>query len=78
MKDKAKLKIIVKTFLCANRGKWFTSRQICEFINHNDLGTRAGVTPTSLTRFLNTDFLYRERISRERKNSRNVWYYAVV
>ena len=77
MKDKTKLRVIVKTFLCANKGKYYTSRELCDFINSNDLATRLGVTPTSLSRFLDPALLRREGIDRERKNNRNVWYYGV-
>ena len=78
MNDKTKLKIITKTFLCANRGKAFTSREICDFINNNNLGTRSGVTPTQLSRYMGQAFCAREGIDRERASGRNVWHYSVV
>ena len=77
MDDKTKLKIIVKTFLCANKGKWFNSRELCDFINNNKLNTRHGVTSTQLSKYLTTAFCNREGIDRDRRNSRNVWYYSI-
>ena len=35
--SKAKLCIIVKTYLCLHKGKWCTSREIADFINSNNL-----------------------------------------
>lgn len=72
--DKAKAKIIMKTFLYANKGKWFTSREICDFINNNPLGVKGGVTPTGLSKMINCH----DRISRKRKSGRNVWQYGVM
>ena len=75
--DKTKMKIVIKTFLCANRGKEYSSKQLCDFINSNNLGGRFGVTPTELTKFLNPQFLRNEGIDRDRKNSGNVWKYSI-
>lgn len=75
--DKTKMKIVIKTFLCANRGKWYTSKQLCDFINANNLGGRFGVTSTELTKFLNPQFLRREGIDRDRRNNKNVWHYCI-
>lgn len=75
--DKTKMKIVVKTYLCANKGKWFTSKQLSDFINSNKLGGRFGVTPTELTKFLNPQFLRNEGIDRDRRNTKNVWHYSI-
>ena len=75
--DKTKMKIVIKTFLCANRGKWFTSKQLCDFINSNKLGGRFGVTPIQLTKFLNPQFLRAEGIDRDRKYNDTVWHYSI-
>ena len=71
--DRAKAKIIMKTFLYANKGKWFTSKEICDFINSNPLGVKGGVTPTGLSKLVNNH----DRINRKRKSGRNVWLYGV-
>ena len=71
--DRAKAKIIMKTFLYANKVKWFTSREICDFINNNPLGVKGGVTPTGLSKMINCH----DRINRKRKSGRNVWLYGV-
>ena len=39
---KKKVKLIVRTFLAANKGKSYTSKQICDFINENNLGRYFG------------------------------------
>ena len=74
MTDKSKAKLIAKTFLCVNKGKYFTSKELCEFINNNKLGVKGGVTPTGLTHSFNQQ----DGITRRRKNNKNVWEYAVV
>ena len=71
--DREKAKIIMKTFLYANKGKWFTSKEICDFINSNPLGVKGGVTPTGLSKLVNNH----DRINRKRKSGRNVWLYGV-
>ena len=75
---KSKIVLIVKVFLTTNKGKWFTSKQLCDFINNNDLNVRNGVNPTSLSRSLNDNVLRKEKIDRRRRSSRNVWEYGVV
>ena len=78
MKDNDKARFIVKIFLTANKGKYYTSKQLCEFINGNDLGVKWGVTSTSLSKLLSADWLQSVDIKRRRKNSKNVWEYCVV
>lgn len=78
MPDKMMVRLIVKIFLLANKGKWYTSRQLCDFINSNGLISGWGVAPSSLSRYLDKNYLNREGISRERKNSKNVWHYGVM
>ena len=77
MNDKTKLKIITKTFLAANKGKWYSSRELCDFINNNNLNIRHGVTSTQLSKHLTPAFCQREGIDRQRKSGRNVWQYKV-
>ena len=74
---KKKVKLIVRTFLAANKGKSFTSKQICDFINDNGLGVRDGVMTSQIGTILDTQFCYQYGITRERKNGRNVWNYSV-
>ena len=75
---KKKVKLIVRTFLCANKGKWFSGRQLCDFINSNGFGIRDGVMPSELSHVLDRNFCYKFGVTRDRKNSRNVWHYSVV
>ena len=75
---KKKVKLIVRTFLAANKGKSYTSKQICDFINENNLGIRGGVMSSEIGTVCDNTFCYQYGITRERKNGRNVWDYSVV
>lgn len=77
MTDKTKVRLVVKTFLLANKGKWYTSRQLCDFMNNNNLSVKWGITPTALSHFLDAGYLRREGITRERKTGKSVWSYGV-
>ena len=78
MKDKEKIRFAVRVFLCANKGKMFTSKQLSDFCNEFGFGGRAGCTSANVGRLLTKMWLDRVGISRERKNRKNVWYYGVV
>ena len=74
---KKKVKLIVRTFLSANKGKSYTSKQLCDFINYNNLGIREGVMTSELGGILNSTFCYQYGIDRERKSNRNIWHYSI-
>ena len=75
---KKKVKLIVRTFLAANKGKSYTSKQLCQFINDNGLGVRDGVMSSQLGTIMDSAFCNQYGIDRERKSSKNIWYYSVV
>ena len=75
---KKKVKLIVRTFLAANKWKSFTSRELCDFINSNNLGVPGGVMSSEMGRALNDQFCWKYGVTRDRKGSRNVWHYSVV
>ena len=75
---KKKVKLIVRTFLYANKGKSYTGKQLCEFINTNDFGIRDGIMTSELGHVLDRNFCYKYGVDRERKSGRNVWHYKVV
>lgn len=75
---KKKVKLIVRTFLAANKGKSFTSKQLCDFINDNGLGVHGSVMSGQLGNILDSTFCYQYGIDRERASGRNVWHYSVV
>ena len=77
MDDKSKARLIVKVFLNANKGKWYTAKELAEFINNHKLGVKGGVTSTSLSRIIENN-VKRCDFERRRKNNKNVWEYAVV
>ena len=71
-----KAKLIIKTFLAAQPGKKFTSKQIAEFINNNNLGLcKYSVTNYAVTRWIKSAgprSLLGE-INMERTSRKNVW-----
>ena len=75
---KKKVKLIVRTFLAANKGKSYNSKDLSDFINDNGLGIRDGVTSSQLGTIMSTQFCYQYGVTRERKSSKNIWYYSVV
>ena len=75
---KKKVKLIVRTFLAANKGKSYTSKQICDFINENNLGIRGGVMSSEIGTVCDNQFCYHYGIDRERKSGRNIWKYRMV
>ena len=78
MKDKDKIRFAVRVFLCANKGKMYSSKQLSEFLNEFRLGGRSGCTSANVARALTGNWLQSKRISRERKNGKNIWYYGVI
>jgi len=77
MKDNDKIRLAVRVFLCANKGKWYNAKELCEFINFNGFGGRSGVSSIGLARLMNTSWLSKVGIRRQRKNRKNVWEYGV-
>ena len=75
---KKKVKLIVRTFLAANKGKSYTSKQICDFINENNLGIRSGVMSSEIGTVCDNQFCYHYGIDRVRSSGRNVWNYNMV
>lgn len=78
MKDKEKMRLAIRVYLCANKGKRFTSKQLSSFLNEFGFGGRSGCTSANVGRVLTGAWLQKVGISRERKNSKNVWYYGVM
>ena len=72
---KKKVKLIVRTFLAANKGKSYTTRELCSFINGNTLGVCGGITPRQLRYILDSTFCWKYGI--DRTSNRNVWEYKV-
>ena len=78
MKDKDKMRLAIRVFLCANKGKRYTSKQLSEFLNEFGFGGRSGCTSANVGRLMAKNWIDRVGITRERKNHKNVWYYGVV
>lgn len=78
MKKNEKARLAVWVFLCANKGKWFTSKQINEFFTINKIISHGGLTNTGLSRLLTPGYLQQKGIKRERPNSTGAWKYAVI
>lgn len=77
MKDKERIKVATRAFLCANKGKTFTSKQISEFLNEHGFGGMQGCTSANVARLMTYEYCYRYRIQRERKDSKQLWHYGV-
>ena len=73
-----KVRLIVRAFLCANKGKSYTSKELCEFVNSNGFGVGDGVMSAEMGRALNGNYCQRHNIDRARSSGRNVWHYKVV
>ena len=78
MKDKDKMRFAIRVFLCANKGKRFSSRQLSEFLNEFRFGGRDGCTSANVARLMNGNWLQQVGITRERKNGKNIWWYGVM
>ena len=74
-----KVRLIIKTFLFAHKGKKFTSTQIAQFVNTNPLGLgKYNTTSVTVTRWSKDKYKYFFRdVKMERANERNVWYFWV-
>lgn len=75
-----KAKLIIKTFLAAQPGKKFTSKQIAEFINNNTLGLgKYSVTNYTVTRWIKSAdkrSLLGE-VKMQRTSNKNVWEFWI-
>ena len=78
MKDKDKMRIAIRAFLCANKGKRYSSKQLSDFLNEHRFSGRFGCTSANVARLLDGNWLQSQGISRIRKNGKNIWYYGVV
>jgi hypothetical protein len=74
-----KAKLIIKTFLFANKGKKYTSKEIAHFVNSNPFGLgKYDVTSVAVTRWIKEkkNGFFRH-VKMERKDGRNVWHFWV-
>ena len=78
MKKNEKARLAVWVFLCANKGKWFTSKQINDFFIEHNVISHGGLSHSSLSRLLTKSYLQQKGIKRERPNSTGAWKYAVI
>ena len=78
MNDKEKIRLVVRVFLCANKGKRYTSKQLSEFLNEYGFGGHGGCTSTNVANLLTPTWVQKMGITRERKGKRNIWHYGVV
>lgn len=74
-----RVRVLIKSFLCANKGKKLSAREIANFINTYNFGlNRHQVTPEKVTRMIQADYnssSILHEIQRERKNGRYAWRY---
>ena len=76
---KRKAKLIIKVFLCANKGNFYSAKELANFINSNKLGMGQGVSSTGLSKIIDYD-IKRQGILKDiiRKRKYNIWTYGVV
>ena len=75
-----KAKLIIKTFLASQPGNKFTSKQIAEFMNSNNLGLgKYGVTNYAVTRWIKgaDERSLLGDVKMERTSKKNVWEFWV-
>ena len=74
-----KCKLIIKTFLLANKGKKFTSKEIADFINNNNFGlgkySLNNYTVTKWIKSANHNLL--EEVKMDRESGRHVWRFWI-
>lgn len=78
-----KVKLIIKTFLCANKGKKYTSGEIAHFINTNNLSLpgKFNITNVMVTRLIKADYpakmLGDVKMDRRSGATNNVWNFWI-
>lgn len=77
--EKVKMKYVIKTFLCANKGKKYTSRQLCNFIVKNKLNSKNSyINPSAVTRLISSDtYLLRDVMMEKDKDSHKMIYWIM-
>ena len=55
--DKSKARLVVYTYLCANKGKWITAKQLSDFLNENQFHLRFGLSSAEVQHLLTKSFL---------------------
>lgn len=56
LNEKLRVKYVILTFLCCNRGERFTAKEICEFIVRNKLNSRnSEVHHNAISRLVESD-----------------------
>ena len=56
MKDKDKMRIAIRAFLCANKGKRYSSKQLSDFLNEHRFSGRFGCTSANVARLLDGNY----------------------
>ena len=76
----AKVKVIIKSFLLANRGRKYTSKEIADFINNNRFGLgKYEVSNIAVTKWITTtpSTGMLSDINYERGRGKNVWRFWI-
>ena len=78
LNEKLRAKYVIKTFLCAHRGKKFTARQICAFIVENKLCSKnSELHQNAVARMIQSDKRYGtilRDVQVEKVRGRNFYY----
>lgn len=76
--EKTKAKYVIKTFLCCNKGRKFTAREICNFIVENKLNrSNTSIHYNAIARLIKEDKYPNHILSNvkvEKNKGRNYYY----
>lgn len=73
--EQVKMKYVIKTFLCCNKGKKFTAKQICKFILDNKLSSRdSELNRSSIARLIKSDVYILSDVHIEKKGNLNYYF----
>ena len=78
LNEKVRAKYVILTFLCCNRGRKFTAKQICEFMVNNHLNSRnSEVHQNAISRMIQSDKNTKsvlQDVQVEKRSGRNYYY----
>ena len=78
LNEKLRAKYVILTFLCCNRGKKYTAKQICDFIVRNNLNSRnSEVHHNAISRLVEGDKRSKsvlQDVQVEKRSGRNYYY----
>ena len=78
LNEKVRAKYVILTFLCCNRGRKYTAKQICDFIVRNNLNSRnSEVHQNAISRMVQSDKATKsvlQDVQVEKRSGMNYYY----